>query len=202
MKLGEDGKYYFDVDGGKELEIGYYKNIRTQVIFSPKSKKYDMNISGRIFFFESSLKFFYVYTVSSKKTELSHSPVHMIFKGKNKTEERYIFSLEQFKKALEYFEIKFPWSKDYILNNSNLKRIIYFNASLDIETVTIEDTKIFDENLSEEKENKILSEIIKNIQKLEDLSKFVEYYLKSDLNIFYFEEKNFIQDEDYINQHL
>ena len=88
------------------------------------------------------------------------------------------------------------------MNNSNLKRIIYFNASLDIETVTIEDTKIFDENLSEEKENKILSEIIKNIQKLEDLSKFVEYYLKSDLNIFYFEEKNFIQDEDYINQHL
>ena len=101
MKLGEDAKYYFDVDGGKELEIGYYKNIRTQVIFSPKLKKYDMKISGRTFFFESSLKFFYVYTVSSKKTELSHSPVHMIFKGKNKTEERYIFSLEQFKKALE-----------------------------------------------------------------------------------------------------
>ena len=38
MKLGEDGKYYFDVDGGNELEIGYYKNIRTQVIFVQSQK--------------------------------------------------------------------------------------------------------------------------------------------------------------------
>ena len=134
------------------------------------------------------------------KIKISYSPGKIEFKTKNKTEIRYIFSLEQYYKTLDYFGIKFPWSKDMVLSKKNINTIIYDSNYLE-RPVIIEDITIFDINLSEEKKNysKYEYEIdYRNLNKFRDLSEFVLYYLMEDLEIKKYEEKDFINQEEFM----
>ena len=105
MILGEDGKYYFDIEPKKELEGNFFKSIILELFKNKESNIHIENISGKKFYFELQPSNTYIYTDSSNKTELSNCATEIEFKTKNKTEKRYIFSLSQFKQTLKYFGI-------------------------------------------------------------------------------------------------
>ena len=116
---------------------------------------------------------------------------------KEKIHERYIFSKSQYDKTLNYFDIKFPWSRNYELNDENINILIYHSVVVN-EIIIIEDINIFKINFFNEPENKTLSELNNNIKKLKDLSKFIHFYIKNEINIYEYEERKFIKEEDFI----
>ena len=195
MKLEEDGKYYYEVEPKKELEKEDYAPILDKINRSREPIIHTEIISGKKFYYEFIDGCVYVYTDDmdeKDKIKISYSPGQIEFKTKNKTEIRYIFSLEQYYKTLDYFGIKFPWSKRIVLSQGNIKNIIYFNRTFDL-FVTIEDITVFDINLSNEKKfNSIF-----NIKTFGDLSNFVKYYLNDDIEINKYEEKDFININDF-----
>jgi len=199
MILEKDGKYYFDVEPKKELEYQFFIEVRDKIIQKTDSNLQIESICRKQFYFELNLGTTFIYDNSQKKTEISNSPTKIKFKTKNKTETRYIFSLDQYKKTLLYFGISFPWSKDLILNENNLKKLIY-NQIIINKLVTVEDANVFDIKLSDEKENKTINELKKNIKKLEDLSKYISFYIKNNIDLFKYEEKNFIKEKDFVIQ--
>ena len=200
MKLGEDGKYYFDTEPKKELEGDFVKSIIGNLIKNAETNIHKERISDKDYYFELQANRTYIYADPNNKTELSNSPPEIEFKIKDITEKRYIFSLSQFNQTLKYFNITFPWSKDLILNESNINKLIYFNILINRE-ITIEDASIFEMDLFNEKEkkkeNKTIPEINQNIKKLKDLSIYINYYIKNNLDIFKYEEKDFINEDDY-----
>ena len=196
MKLEEDGKYYFDVEPKKELEGEFFESIIKGLIEN-RETIHEEKISGKIFYFEFQAKASYIYTDSNNKIEVSNSPLKIEFKTENKTEQRFIFSLSQFNKTLKYFGINFPWSKNIMLNEDNLKKLIYHNILINNKVVTIEDANIFQEIKLDQKknENGSIFENINKITKLEDLSKYIDKYLKYNIEIFKYEEKDFIDEK-------
>ena len=198
MKLEEDGKYYFDVEPKKELEGEFFESIIKGLIEN-RETIHEEKISGKIFYFEFQAKASYIYTDSNNKIEVSNSPLKIEFKTENKTEQRFIISLSQFNKTLKYFGINFPWSKNIMLNEDNLKKLIYHNILINNKVVTIEDANIFQEIKLDQKknENGSIFENINKITKLEDLSKYIDKYLKYNIEIFKYEEKDFIDEKKY-----
>ena len=200
MKLEEDGKYYYEVEPKRELKKEDYKSIRDMMFRVRGSIIHTEIISDKKFYFEFIERYVYVYTDDKDKKDkikISYSPGQIEFKTKNKTEIRYIFSLEQYYKTLDYFGIKFPWSNNIDLNNENIKELIYHNSFIK-QPVTIEDITTFDLNLYNEKKNNSKFYYFEDIKTFKDLSKFVKYYLKEDIEINKYEEKDFININDYI----
>ena len=197
MKLEEDGKYYFDVEPKKELEGEFLISIIKELIKNRNTIHIE-NISGKIYFIELQAKAAYIYTDSNNKIEISYNPQKIEFKTENKAEQRFIFSLSQFNQTLKYFGIKFPWSKNLMLNEGNLKKLIYYNLFIN-KKVTIEDVNIFHKIKLDKKENEVGSflENIKSITKLKDLSNYIDCYLKNNVDFFKYEEKNFIDENKY-----
>ena len=199
MKLEEDGKYYYEVEPKKELEKEDYAPILDKINRSREPIIHTEIISGKKFYYEFIDGYVYVYTDDMDKKDkikISYSPGQIEFKTKNKTEIRYIFSLEQYYKTLDYFGIKFPWSKRIALSQGNIKNIIY-GRSLIEQPITIEDVTVFDLNLSNEKKYDSVYDCIDNIKTYRDLSKFIKYYLKENIKIHKYEEKDFININDF-----
>ena len=69
MILGEDGKYYFDIEPKKELEGNFFKSIILELFKNKESNIHIENISGKKFYFELQPSNTYIYTDSSNKTE-------------------------------------------------------------------------------------------------------------------------------------
>ena len=198
MKLNEDGKYYFDIEPKKELEGEFVNKIISDLIENNDTNIHIENISGKDFYFELEAQGTYIYTDPNNKTEISNTPPEIEFKTTNKTEKRYIFSIAQFKKTIKYFGINFPWSNDLILNEDNLVQLIYHNIVIN-KQVTIEDVNIFEKYIFDTNENENINfhEIKKNIKTLKDLSIYINYYIKNNLDLFKYEEKEFINENDY-----
>ena len=128
MKLEEDGKYYYEVEPKKELEKEDYAPILDKINRSREPIIHTEIISGKKYYYEFIERYVYVYTddINKKdKIKISYSPGKIEFKTKNKTEIRYIFYFEQYYKTLDYFGIKFPWSKNILLNKQNLEDYIF-----------------------------------------------------------------------------
>ena len=203
MELSEDGNYYFDTELKIKFKYSFFEKIRNKLINGEDTKHIEI-ISGKKFYFELSSYTVLIYSQSNlnDKTIISAFPPKIVFKimeneDKEKIHERYIFSKSQYDKTLNYFDIKFPWSRNYELNEENINILIYHSVIVN-ETVTIEDINIFNINYFNEPENKTLSEFNKNIKKLKDLSRFVHFYIKNEINIYNYEERKFIKEEDFI----
>ncbi len=195
MELGEDGKYYFDVETKKELKLKLFNDI-IEILIKGTESIYTKTICGKKFYFEMKGSFSYIYTQPENKTEISTFPIEIKFKSKIGAELRIIFSLEQFNKTLDYFDIKFAWSKDLVLHKNNLINLIYYNVIVN-DLIKVEDIDVFNIKLSDENENGTITELKKNITKLEDLSKYISYYMKKSIDLYKYEEMDFIKEKDY-----
>ena len=200
MKLEEDGKYYYEVEPKKELEREDYKPIFDMMFRRPEPIIHTEIISGKKYYFEFIERYIYVYTDDMDKKDkikISHFPGQIKFKTKNKTEIRYIFTFEQYYKTLDYFGIKFPWSKNILLSEDNTKNLIYFNGLMD-QPVTIEDMTVFDLYTSTDEQIHSLIKYFQKIKTYRDLSLFVKYYLKENIKINDYEEKDFININNFM----
>ena len=186
MELSEDGNYYFDTEPKIKFKYSFFEPIRNKLKNGEDTIHIEI-ISGRKFYFELSSYTVLIYSQSNlnDKTIISAFPPKIVFKimeneDKEKIYERYIFSKSQYEKTLNYFDIKFPWSRNYELNEENINILIYHSVIVN-EIITIEDINIFNINYFNEPENKTLSEFNKNIKKLKDLSEFVHFYIKNEI---------------------
>jgi len=182
MILGDDGKYY--LGEGKNVEITsnliyqIYNEI-SQNFFFEDPFTFDMNFEGKIFnfFYESNTLF---YVENNNKYHIKTQSVKIIFRVENQDHIRYIFTYEQFVKSLIFFKISFPWSEDTVVTKNKI-----------IESINRNDQRclIIIENIdfkSLEKHNALY------LDKFGDLSKYINYYSKGEINIEKYEEKDFL----------
>ena len=193
MILARNGKYYFDENQTNELTLELFSQIKGIIfkisdIFKPL-KVYQKEICGKIFNFKM-IRFMKIYVDEESQVEISIMPIEINFINNNVQETRAIFSLPQYEKSLEYFKIKFPWSKERSLSKESLYNLIYFNIyPIKINVINID---VFNMDLLEENSS------INNINKFIDFSKYISFYLKSNININEFEEKKFLDKKYFI----
>ena len=190
MYLDDDGLYYFDKDKNYELSKIIEEEVKKN--FTNKYEgTYKCYLSGIQFEFKINFgNLFVEWTYNDKKNSkiLTFFPLNAIFYvGKNKFE-RKIFSREQFDKNIKNYGFIFPWSKTTLLSKTNLDNLIYHSIPLK-KNIEIEDLDIFNTKISNES---------KPINKFNDLSEYISYYIKSEINLNKYEEKDFIKEEDYI----
>jgi len=136
-----------------------------------------MDIEGKKynFLYEDNTLF---YIGRKSKYQIKTQSIKIIFMVENQGHLRHIFTYEQFGKNLEFFKIQFPWSEDVRKNKivegikKNDKR--YFITIENIDFKSLE------------------KPIILYMNKFGDLSKYISYYLKGDINIETYEEKDFL----------
>ena len=184
MFLGDDGKYYFDKSKTIVLDDDCYKEIYNSAIKNLKSKKV---IDNKVFTIIRGAHLTII-NEENKETELTYSPANIIFIGKKNVEKLSIYSFEQFQKALDFFQISFPYSDNILLSKSNIKSLIYDSKSYN-EPILIEDINVFEKDFSNEPNE---------LCKLEDLSEYICYYLKSELNLGQYPENKFLNENDFI----
>ena len=189
MFLAENGIYYFDEEMKNELSIDIFNEIKNKL-----NEKYENScvqyINKKQFTFKAYFGYFYILDDKQNSTELSYFPIDIIFNIKGKKQSRTIFSLSQYKKTLEFFGFVYPWAKSLLLSKNNLETLIYspFYRNNSIE---IEDLDIFNIDISE-KPNK------NEIHKLKDLSDYITYYLKNEINLEKYPEKKYLNKKDFI----
>ena len=145
MFLGDDGKYYFDKSKTIVLDDDCYKEIYNSAIKNLSSKKV---IDNKVFTIIRGAHLTII-NEENKETELTYSPANIIFTGKKNVEKLSIFSFEQFQKALDFFQISFPYSHNILLSKSNIKSLIYDSKSYN-EPILIEDINVFEKDFSNE----------------------------------------------------
>ena len=182
MILGDDGKYY--LGEGKQVEITsnliyqIYSEI-SQSFFSENSINFSMDIEGKNynFLYENNTLF---YVGNKSKYQIKIQSVKIIFRVKNQDHIRYIFTYEQFEKNLTFFKISFPWSEDTIVTKNKIIESIKKNDkrfSIIIENIDFKSLK---------------NPNVTKLNKFNDLSKYISYYLKGEINIEKYEEKEFL----------
>ena len=183
MFLGEDGKYYLDEDQNVEItsDLIYqlYKRIPFNLVsINPVSFIYNVAQRNYNFLYKNNT-FFYI---DENKVEhaLKIKSVKIIFRVEGIDHERHIFTYKQFEKNLKKFKISFPWSDNIIVTKDIINEKI--NDSDKSSLIIIENIDF---------ESLIRPEIIE-IKKFQDLSVFISYYLKSEVNIEKYEENNFL----------
>ena len=134
MILGEDGKYYLNkektIEVTSDLIHAIYKKLASADNFFQNNVFITLDIQEKEYLIlYNDYKLFYV----DEKKEQHHikiQSVKVIFQVKGKNYERHIFTYEQFKSNLQFFQISFPWSEDivvteYMINNYiNIRRFI------------------------------------------------------------------------------
>jgi len=181
MILGDDGKFY--LGEGKNVEITsnliwqIYNEI-SQNFFYENSITFAINIEGKIytFFYENNALF---YVEKNNKYQIITQFVQIIFRVENQDHLRYIFTYEQFEKNLDFFKISFPWSEDTVVTKNKIIESIEKNDNRCLIIIENIDFK------SLERPKTLY------LSKYEDLSKYISYYLKSEINIEKYEEKDF-----------
>lgn len=190
MYLGDDGLYYFDLD--KKYELSKVMKEKVKPYFSDKYEGiYQYSICNINFEFRlnfGNLIVLWTVNETTYKIELTYFPLTIIFKVGNEQFERLIFSHEQYEKNIQIYGFVFPWSKTTLLSKTNLNNLIYNPISLE-RIIEIEDLDIF----KTEPSNKS-----KPLDTFNDLSEYINLYLKSEINLNKYEEKDFLKEEDYI----
>ena len=185
MNLGDDAKYYFDKYNKIVLNKNWYNKIYSKAL-NKSSVQAEMFIDNKKY---KILRANYLTIINeeSKTTELSYAPCDIYFKGKEKKEKLSIYSLEQYQKALNFFQIKFPYSKDLTLSNYNIITTIY--GSDKKKQIEIENIDVFEKDFSNEE---------KNSKKLKSLSEYISLYLKTSFDFSQYPENKFLNTDDFI----
>ena len=183
MILGDDGKYYLDeektVEMTPEIIKSIYKNFE-EISFFNITKTKDIIFNKKNFTFKYKNGIIVYIDKNMKENQIQVGSIKVIFRANKEDNIRYIFSVEQFEKNLEIFKITFPWSFDTIVSNKKIEQLIERN---DINSSVIVQNIVFDE----------LKDTKKNIpEKFIDLSKYINYYLKDDIDIQNYEENDFL----------
>ena len=180
MFLAENGIYYLDKEMKNEFTNDLFDEIKDELMkdIDNSHKKY---INKKEFIFHYYFGHLCIIDEAQNKIELSYNPIDIDFKIKEKKERRRISSLDQYKKAVKFFKFEFPWSQTIFLSNENLFQLIYSSDSQK-NIIEIEDLDAFNIDLTKEK---------KDINKFADLSNFISYYIKSEINLNKYPEKIF-----------
>ena len=139
----------------------------------------NLNYEGKNynFLYEDNTLF---YIERKNKYQIKSQSVKILFLVEKQAHLRYIFTYEQFEKNLEFFKISFPWSEDTIVTKNKIIESIKKNDKgffITIENINFK---------SLEKPNVLY------LNKFGDLSKYINYYLKGEINIEKYEEKDFL----------
>lgn len=195
MILSEEGKYYFD----EEKKFEFNKEIFAQLV---KIFFYQFNeqpiisqekiVNGIKFTFKNELKLIRVISsVKREDTILNVMNLKLkIIKSDNEKFEIDSFSKEQINKILEYNEIKYPCINSLIFSKQIKKRIYDIILDSEVEVTNVPLKKIYDEKALCLKKNKNAI--------FGDLSKYIELYIKSGINIKGCPEEKFFKEDDFL----
>ena len=193
MILSEEGILYLD----KEKTIEYTFELFDSIYATLKENKvnkgfveeitFTKEINKKTFTFHYDL--FALFLINEEKVKINTRGIKIEFiVGKDDNKKsfvRHIFSFEQYKKNLEYFNISFPWSNQMIISDEKIKELIEVDISSEVMFLTIHDINF----------DKLIKPKINNFSKYKDLSIYISYYLKSEINIKKYEEKYFLDEK-------
>ena len=190
MILSEKGKYFFDTEKKTEYTRNFHDKIITNLFGFPGQKPFKISYSETIknveFNFKNCLQNIQVTsTLNSNGITLIKYPIKLsiIFKeGQNEAID--IFSMEQFERILKLYHIEYPVVNSVILTEEMKKNIFENNTELNLEIMNIPLNEIY----SEQKEKENVFGI---------LSKYVHLYVKNQLNMKGFPEKQFFNIKDF-----
>jgi hypothetical protein len=187
MILSNNGKYYLDKEEKHEFTSENFNQVMSEYTEN-SSLSFIKIYEGKEFTFDFTGDNVRITNKDKQETELSFNPVDITFKGEKKIETRKIYSLDQYEKTLNFFGIKYPWSQNMYLTESNKISLIH-NPMRTVDHIEIEDLDIFNIDIKNES---------KEIKKLKDLSIYIKYYAKSEINLGNYPESKFLKEEDYI----
>ena len=189
MHLGEDGIYYI----GKEKKAKITRDLIDQIykvlapyVFSHREPfSTIMHINGKEykFLFPKENNLLLSYADESGKIHLiNHQSTKIIFRVEGKDIERDIFTYEQYEQNLKIFNFSFPWSKNNIITKNAIENAISENDKTSL---------IIIENIDFEQ---LIKTNYYSLNSFKDLSRYINYYLKDDINLEKYEEYNFIDN--------
>ena len=187
MYLAENGRYYFNKDKKNEFNRDIFEEVISP-LFKSRNNSYIMYKNNKQFIFTADFGDLKVINENKDHTELSFNPIDITFKTEKNNQRITIFSLEQYQKAIKYFNFDFPWSKNNNLSKKNLVHLIYGPFSLN-KSIEIENLDCFEINSSNEQ---------MKYNKLKDLSKYINLYIKNKINLNDYPEKDFLNEKEYI----
>ena len=188
MILGDDGKYYLDKE--KTIEITsklidlIYLKLSGNSFITESTATIPINNKNYKFCHKQG-KLYHIVKIDNKEEYcfLEFSSVKMFFSSNNNLFERDIFSYKQYEKNLKYFNYSFPWSEG-------------INTTKEVINIILNDNSLIDSLIIR---NINFKDLIKSPQDIisvfKDLSLYINYYLKSNINLEKYEEKAFL-DED------
>ena len=181
MYLNEAGTYYFDQEFQYKL---------TEELFKEMLNKRYIQCNNKIFFIikENSTILVTTEDSESKPTALNKEPKKIKFLLKDKTEEKTIYSQKQLNKIFEYYKIDFPIYDNQLLSEEGFGECYY----------SISKIANFDfEEVFEEKTNIEIKIFNKERLSFRDLSKYINLYVKSNIDINNYVEKNYIKFSEF-----
>ena len=189
MFLSEKGKYFFDYEMKEEYNIElHYKIIEQFYGFKKKNQinYYIHNLNNIKFIFSKNYGEIEVSsTINQYKNNLIIYPIKLnIELNEDKKIEMDVFSINQFKNILNYYKVEFPTVNSLILTKELEDFIFEGNNEINIELNNIPLKEIFNE-INEYKGC------------FGELSKYIELYMKTDLDMKDFPEKNYLKNEDF-----
>ena len=189
MYLGEDGIYYLGEEKKVKITadlIGkVYKELAPSVFSHKEPFCTIMKIEGKDykFLFPKENNLLLSYEDESGKIHLiNHQSTKIIFRVEGKDFERDIFTYEQYEKNLKIFNFSFPWSKNNIVTKNTIENAISEN---DRSSLIIIENIDFD---------RLIKSTDFEFNSFRALSKYINYYLKDDVNLEKYEEYNFIDN--------
>ena len=178
MELSKDGDYFFDVKLQDKFEEETYKTIISNL---ETNETYSFRRNGEEYLCEKTLKNIKISTNNKQPTELDTNKF-IDFKDKCT---KFVFSMKQLETCLNYYGFYFPLYDNKLLSKEQLKKLFYFDFTKKIQVTQIPLEEIYS------------NKIPKEIKTFQDISKYINLYIKNK-NIFEdFEEKEFFNEKDY-----
>ena len=187
MYIDEDGIYCIGKEKKlkitRELIDKLYKELSRPLYISNESLIYTVNVEEKVYkftFLKENYNLLTYIDENGKWYTVENRAASFIFRVKGQDNERDIFWYKQYEKNLEIFNYSFPWSEDNILTKSFIEKKIFENdGRYPIIVVDINFNEL------KKSENNI-------VNSFKDLSKYINFYLKDEVELEKYEENNFI----------
>ena len=184
MFLSNEGKYYFDKTMKMEYTYEFHKEIKLILYGNPNlnikpSSLYSKTIDDITYDFKKDFNEIIVSSaLYTKASILRRHPIHIILENSLKRKHTiYIYTKEQFEIVLKHYNIKYPCANSMILTDEIID-IIFDSENeehFEIDNLPLKD--LYNKTNSEN-------------GTFEQLSKYIGLYMKSELDIKDFPEKN------------
>ena len=187
MYIDEDGIYCIGKEKKlkitRELIDKLYKELSRPLYISNESLIYTVNVEEKVYkftFLKENYNLLTYIDENGKWYTVENRAASFIFRVKGQDNERDIFSYKQYEKNLEIFNYSFPWSEGGVLTESFIEQKIFENdGRYPIIVVDINFNEL------KKSENNI-------VNSFKDLSKYINFYLKDEVELEKYEENNFI----------